>query len=85
MSNEKKCRRDFIRQVEAIFARNRIAPPAIRAKFMQAPKEYGPLQLRNDWLKELEEEVWDGVMYAGLQRLKEEFFSFPDHARTTEL
>lgn len=75
ISHEKVARRDFMDYAKKRLHDNFIMPPEIRAKFLSAGGSYGEFKVDQDWHKELESEVWDGVMYAGLNRLREEMYS----------
>lgn len=72
MQNEKRIRRDFLKYVEKRLHEAQIMPPTIRAKFLAAGGAYGEFKINHDWMAELESEIWDGVMYTGLEMLRHE-------------
>lgn len=73
MQNQRAAERDFLDLARELFRKNAgVIPPHVRAKFLAAGGSYGEFKINQDWLAEMEAEVWDGVMYSGLQRLKKE-------------
>lgn len=73
MQHRRLAERDFLAYAKELFARHEFLPPEVREKFLNAGAQYGDLIISTDWQHEMEQEVWDGVMYAGLQRLQNEF------------
>lgn len=79
LQHEKLARRDFLQFAEHELKAHENVPATVRAKFILAKEQYGEFDLKHDWMEELRSEVWDGVMYAGLHRLKAEFLSPARH------
>lgn len=78
MQHRKIAERDFLLIAADIFKKHDgVLPAHVRAKFLEAGGSYGEFRVNQDWRKELESEVWDGVLYAGLERLKKEMTSKP--------
>lgn len=70
LQNEKVSRRKFLETAQGILHLHPFIPPDVRAKFLQAGNQYGEFKINEDWMTEIESEVWDGVMYCGLEQLK---------------
>lgn len=74
MQHRKSAERDFLRIAAEIFKKNDgVLPPDVRAKFLAAGGTYGEFKINHDWIDEMTQEIWDGVLYAGLAQLKKEF------------
>lgn len=75
MQHQRVAERDFINAARELFRKhNGVIPPEVRAKFLSAGTAYGSeLKINQDWPDEMQQEIWDGVMYAGLNLLKKEF------------
>ena len=74
MQNRKAAERDFLNLAKELFRKHDgILPPEVREKFLNAGGSYGEFKLNHDWHDEMIQEVWDGVLYAGLAILKKEF------------
>lgn len=73
LQHRKIAERDFIELAKELFRKHDgVLPPEIRAKFLNAGGSYGEFKLKQDWEKEMESEIWDGVLYAGLKRMRQE-------------
>ncbi len=84
LQHRKIAERDFIELAKELFRKHDgVLPPEIRAKFLQAGGSYGEFRVDQDWHAEMEAEIWDGVLYAGLQRLKHEFIDPASHVPPT--
>jgi len=76
MQHQRIAERDFLELARDLFRKNAgVIPPHVRAKFLAAGGSYGEFKINQDWRAEMEAEVWDGVMYAGLARMKKEMTS----------
>lgn len=73
LQNQRRAEMAFLDHAREVFRRNNgVIPPSVRAKFLAAGGSYGEFRLNQDWTNEMEQEVWDGVLYAGLAQLKKE-------------
>lgn len=74
MQHQRVAERDFLNTARDLFRKQKgIIPPEVRAKFLAAGAQYGhELKIDQDWMNEMTQEIWDGVMYSGLARLKKE-------------
>lgn len=71
MQHQRLAERDFLMFAKEMFRKQEgTIPPNVRAKFLQAGDQYGAFKIGEDWMAQFESEVWDGVMYCGLERLR---------------
>jgi len=74
MKNQKRAKMLALQEIEKHLSSYEHLPPEIRAKFLGAGDGYGEFILNQNWLKELESEAWDSLMYAGLEIYRREMF-----------
>ena len=79
LQHEKESRRAFLKHAKWFLRQHEHLPALIREKFIAAGNEYGVFKINQPWVPHMESEIWDGVMYAGLDRYRRDLFSLPPH------
>ncbi len=69
--NEQTVKDNFLVYAQEVLANP--MPHSLIEKFLSRGEEYGEFDIEQDWLRECDGEIWDGVAYCELNRVKIEW------------